>query len=96
MAPTAPPWSDPEQIDETNRKTGVSLEDDDNEYVRIDGARFKRILRRMSELQLLATDALSEEGAREAFKDARRIAALMISDRLSRRGWLKRLMGWVW
>lgn len=94
--PTSPPWSDPEQIEETNRKQGVSFDEDDSEFVRLDSQRFKRILRRMSELQLLATDALSEEGAREAFKDARRIAELLISDRLARRGWIRRTLGLLW
>lgn len=94
--PVNPPWGSAEFIDETNVKQGVSMEGDGDEYVRLDRERFRRVMRRVSELHLLDPGTLSEAGAQEAFKDARRAAELLISDRLARRGWIRRTFGWLW
>lgn len=96
MSDIKPPWAESSGIDDANRKLAL---DDEGEYVRLGHQRFGAIVRRVNELHLLAPSALDENGAREAFLDARRMASLLISDRLARRGWLYKLMakvfGWV-
>jgi len=94
--PTSPPWAEQEYIEKANRKLSVSMDGEGDDFARLDGRRFRRIVNRVSELHLLAPEALSEAGAREAFVDARRAAELLISDRLARRGWLRRLLGRLW
>lgn len=88
--PTKAPWDNPEFIEKTNRTLG--LEGDPDDFVRLSGERFGRIARRIAELKLIDPETLSEEGAREAFRDARRSAELLISDRLARRPWWKRVL----
>lgn len=89
--PTKAPWDKSEYIDNANAKLGLAGDPDD--FVRLTGERFSRIARRVAELQLIDPETLSEDGAREAFRDARRAAELLISDRLARRPWWKRLLG---
>ena len=94
--PTSPPWAEQEYIEQANRKLAVSMDGERDDFVLLDRRRFRRIVNRVSELHLLAPEALDVNGAREAFKDARRACELLISDRLARRGWLRRVLGRLW
>ena len=87
------PWTQASYIDETNRASGVAVDGKpDTDYEVLSPLRRSQIMRRIADLNTIQPEALDEAGAREAFKDARRICNIYASDNLAKRNWFVRLL----
>ena len=85
------PWTQASYIDETNKASGVAVDGKpDTDYEVLSPLRRARIMRRIAEMNTLDPEALDERGAREMFKDARRLCNIYASDNLAKRNWLVR------
>ena len=85
------PWTQASYIDETNQASGVAVDGrPDDDYEVLSPLRRARIMRRIAEMNTIDPEALDERGAREMFKDARRLCNIYASDNIAKRNWLVR------